>query len=42
MRKGALGAGLSVKSGQADAGELITGWSRELKKKWPCSVLFAD
>lgn len=40
MRSGALDAGLSVLTRDADKKELIERWSAELKSKWPCYILF--
>ncbi len=40
MRTGALDAGLLVKTENVDRKELIRKWTSELKKKWPCSILF--
>ena len=42
MRSGAVAAGLFVKSGSADAGELIDEWTVELKRKWPSITLFMN
>ena len=42
MRSGALAAGLSVKSDQADRDELLKQWVAQLASKWPCSLLFED
>ena len=42
MRLDALGAGLMVKTGNGDRQELIDEWSKELKGKWPSSILSDD
>jgi hypothetical protein len=40
MREGALGAGLLVKTEDIDRRRLIMKWTRELRGKWPHSILF--
>ena len=40
MRAGALRAGLFVKTEDIDRRRLIRRWTRELKTKWPHSILF--
>jgi hypothetical protein len=40
MRKGALGAGLFVKTRRADSQRLVKKWTSELKIRWPSCILF--
>jgi hypothetical protein len=40
MREGALGAGLMVKTEDVEPRRLIRKWTRDLKTKWPHSILF--
>ncbi|UCE96321.1 MAG: DUF3795 domain-containing protein [Candidatus Bathyarchaeota archaeon] len=40
MRTGASDAGLHVKTKDIDPKELIRNWTKELKTKWPCCILF--
>jgi hypothetical protein len=39
MREGAIGAGLLVKTENVDRRKLIRQWTRELKSRWPHSIL---
>jgi len=41
MRSGAAAVGLFVKEDAADRRSLIDKWTGELRKRWPCCVLFA-
>lgn len=40
MRSGARAAGLFVKTGQVDRHKLLKEWEAELRRSWPCWVLF--
>ena len=40
MQKGALKAGLMVKTENIDRNELLEKWTEELKNAWPSSILF--
>ena len=42
MQKGAREAGLMVKTENVDRNELLTGWTEQLKKMWPSSIIFQN
>ncbi len=42
MRSGALAAGLFVGTENSDRQQLIEKWTAELKRQWPCCILFMN
>ena len=42
MRTGARQAGLLVKTENVDRQELIETWTAELKRRWPCCIIFCN